>query len=81
VGSGDYADRLPHWIRRSPGFDGVSSTDVSRAFAAGLAQRRLEDTVRDTLEAGIDRTYDHPAGIDPAREEELLRAWHARTGP
>ena len=61
---------LPMWIA-DPGEAALHETDVSRAVAAGLTFRRLEETVRDALEqAGT--TPD--AGLTPEREAELLAA-------
>jgi 2'-hydroxyisoflavone reductase len=61
---------LPMWIA-DPGEAALHETDVSRAVAAGLTFRPLEETVRDALErAGT--TSD--AGLTPEREGELLAA-------
>jgi len=61
---------LPMWIA-DPGEAALHETDVSRAVAAGLTFRPLEETVRDALErAGT--TAD--AGLTPEREAELLAA-------
>jgi hypothetical protein len=49
--------------------------DVSRAVAAGLTFRPLDDTVRGTLELA-ETTED--AGLTPERERALLEAWVAR---
>ena len=79
-----YAD-LPLWLAPTvdPDWAGFLGVDVSRAVAAGLAFRPLEETVRDTLawaerepapakESGVPVP---PAGLDPERERELLAAW------
>jgi hypothetical protein len=50
----------------------MNRADGSRAVAAGLAFRALDDTVRGTLEHA-DTTED--AGLRPERERELLEAW------
>ncbi len=63
---------LPMWIQ-SPDEAGIHQADVSRAMAAGLTFRPLEETVRDTLE--LARTTDD-AGLSPERETELLAAAH-----
>ena len=54
---------------------------VAKAMAAGLRLRPLEETARDTLawarETGaqlVTETQYGTAGLDPAREAELLRA-------
>ncbi|MFL5921383.1 MAG: SDR family oxidoreductase [Gaiellaceae bacterium] len=61
---------LPLWIS-DPQMTGMLETDVSRALAAGLAFRPLEETVRDTLE--LAQTVDG-VGLTPEREAELLAA-------
>ena len=58
---------------------------MSRAVAAGLAPRPVEETVRDTLAwaqaqgetagAARERDGDRQGGIDPERERELLAEW------
>ena len=55
---------------------------VSKAVAAGLRCRPLEETARDTLawarEEGkglVTVTQYGTAGLDPAREAELVAAW------
>ena len=64
---------LPMWVQ-SPDEAGIHEADVSRAVAAGLTFRPLEETVRDTLE--LARTTED-AGLDPQREAELLAAAHS----
>ena len=73
---------LPLWLAREDG--AIFDADVSRAIAAGLGFRPLEETVRDTIEwvaaggttaplaSGIDIGE---AGMRPERERELLDAW------
>ena len=64
---------LPLWL--APGTHPESAAfmavDVSRALAAGLRFRPLAETIRDTL-TGAEPTPG--AGLDPARERELLQA-------
>jgi 2'-hydroxyisoflavone reductase len=68
-GVGEWME-LPMWIHAA-GEAGLHEADVSRAIAAGLRFRPLDETVRDTLElAGT--TAD--AGLSPEREAELLAA-------
>jgi hypothetical protein len=55
----------PEWV-------GMNQADSSRAVAAGLGFRPLDDTVRATLEQAA-TTED--AGLRPERELELLEAW------
>jgi 2'-hydroxyisoflavone reductase len=77
---------LPLWLAPTvdPDWAGFFGLDVSRALAAGLQFRPLEETARDTLawaegapppgekDVGVAMA---PAGLDPARERELLDAW------
>jgi 2'-hydroxyisoflavone reductase len=65
---------LPLWIA-DPEWEGFMQADVSRALAAGLRIRPLEDTIRATL-AEAEPTDD--AGLAREREAELLAAWHGR---
>jgi nucleoside-diphosphate-sugar epimerase len=61
---------LPLWIS-DPDAAAMHETDVSRAVAAGLTFRPLEETVRDTLEHAA--TVEG-VGLTPEREAELLAA-------
>ena len=80
---------LPLWL--APNADPASASflavDGSKAAAAGLSSRPLDETARDTLawarEAGAPETKDvgvqlAPAGLPPERERELLAAWRRR---
>jgi 2'-hydroxyisoflavone reductase len=69
-GVGEWME-LPLWLN-DPNSLGMMRADVSRALAAGLTFRPLDDTVRDTLEHA-ETTED--AGLRPERERELLDAW------
>lgn len=65
---------LPLWVD-DPAWSAWAEVDVTRAIAAGLRFRPLEETVRATLEhaapvAGV--------GLEPERERELLDAWRQR---
>lgn len=74
---------LPLWIPSSDADTlGFGSVSCSKALNAGLAFRELAATVRDTLAWCAARGAEHQwrAGIGPARERELLGAWHARGG-
>jgi 2'-hydroxyisoflavone reductase len=64
---------LPMWLA-DPEWVGMNQADVSRAEAAGLRHRPLEDTIRGTLEEA-ELTQD--AGMNAERERELLEAWRA----
>ncbi len=68
---------IPLWLPR-PEYDGLPAHDVQPSLDAGLTIRPLAETTRDTL-AWLEATPDAVVtGIDPAREQELLAAWHAR---
>ena len=76
---------MPCWIPPEGEYAGFGSVDVSRAIAAGLVFRPLEDTIRDTLEwwKVQPENPDGPrsdlrAGIDAEKEAAVLAAWHAR---
>jgi 2'-hydroxyisoflavone reductase len=69
-GVGEWME-LPMWLHDSQ-LVGMFRADVSRALAAGLKFRPLDDTVRGTLE--LAETTDD-AGLKPERERELLEAW------
>lgn len=69
-GVGEWME-LPMWLH-DPEWVGMNRADVSRAVAAGLEFRPLDDTVRGTLE--LAETTDE-AGMNPERERELLEAW------
>ena len=81
---------LPLWVV-DPEWAGIHETDVSRAIAAGLTFRRLEDTIHATLEWARERADERlpkkfgaqmpPAGLDPDREAELLREFRAPAAP
>lgn len=64
---------LPLWL--APGVNrelaGFLAVDVSKALSAGLAYRPLHETILDTLTHAETRPE---AGLDPARERELLLA-------
>jgi 2'-hydroxyisoflavone reductase len=77
---------LPLWV--PPDANAFLQMNVERAVAAGLSFRRLEETVRDTLawarETGAELVTETPygtAGLDPARETEVLEAWRSRAAP
>jgi 2'-hydroxyisoflavone reductase len=79
---------LPLWIA-SPELGGLVAADVSRAVAAGLAFRPLEETVRATLAWATSTEASKPsrkqgvqlpeAGLRREREAELIRAWREET--
>ena len=67
---------LPLWIA-DPEWKDFMNKDISRALAAGLTCRPLEDTIRDTLERA--QTAEG-VGLTPDREADLLAAWSAQDG-
>jgi nucleoside-diphosphate-sugar epimerase len=78
---------VPLWIPREE--SAFLQMSVAKAVAAGLSFRAVEETARDTLawarEVGAELVTETPygtAGLDPAREAELLEAWrsHSRAG-
>jgi len=69
---------LPLWVS-GPEWAGLLSVDISRAVAAGLSFRPIEETARDTLAWASSRELTK-AGLAPERESELLREWHDRSG-
>ena len=72
AGVGEWME-LPLWIA-SAEFSAMQRADVSKAVAAGLTFRPLEDTIRDTLAWDAEREWPHAdgVGLTPERERELL---------
>ncbi|PBJ82532.1 epimerase [Lysobacteraceae bacterium NML93-0399] len=72
---------MPVWIAPVGDYAGFGQTRVDRALAAGLRHRPIDDTVRDTLAwwraLPGERRAAPKAGLTPAREAEVLAAWHA----
>jgi 2'-hydroxyisoflavone reductase len=68
---------MPLWIPEKEGL-GVGDVNCARALAAGLSFRPLAETVRDTLawRNTLPADAEWPAGLQPAREVELLALWH-----
>lgn len=67
---------LPLWISQAdPEYRNFMAADTSKAKAAGLTTRSLEETVRGALEDA--ETVDG-VGLMLEREAELLAAWHER---
>jgi 2'-hydroxyisoflavone reductase len=64
---------LPLWMV-DPEWIGIHDADVSKAVAAGLTFRPLEDTIRATLEFA---ELAESAGLEPKKERELLEEWAA----
>lgn len=67
---------LPLWIPAAlADFAGLDRIDGSRAFAAGLVPRPVEETVAATL---AEKNWARGSSLKTEREVELLRAWHGR---
>jgi 2'-hydroxyisoflavone reductase len=64
---------LPLWVVDAD-MAGLLEADASRAVAAGLTFRPLEDTIRATLAEAM---LTEEAGMKPDREAELLTEWSA----
>jgi nucleoside-diphosphate-sugar epimerase len=74
-GVGEWME-LPLWIDPSaPDWRHFMEVDASRAVAAGLAFRSLDDTAAATL---ADAAPVDGVGLAPKRERELLDAWWSR---
>ncbi len=73
---------MPVWMPAVGSDAGFGRVSTQRARAIGLKYRPLESTVADTLaywrELPEERRAKPKAGITPAREAEVLAAWHAR---
>jgi 2'-hydroxyisoflavone reductase len=69
------------WVGSSPETAGFQAVDVSRAVAAGLRFRPIEETIGDTLDWHATRPSGAPlgAGLPMEREGQLLAEWHANT--
>ncbi len=72
---------IPLWLAPSAGLGAFFNVDTARATATGFRARSPLTTARDTLAWLRTRPPDHRwgAGLDAARERELLALWHART--
>ena len=73
----DKYDAFPLWVPEEPG---SHLFDPAHAIAAGLDHRPVAETVRDTLAWDRTRAQEWPmkTGLSPAREADLIAAWHAR---
>jgi 2'-hydroxyisoflavone reductase len=70
---------LPLWLH-SPEYAAMLAVDPEAAFAAGLAPRSLEETVRATLDwtRSDAAPAEPPAGLAREKEQQVLSAWLAR---
>jgi 2'-hydroxyisoflavone reductase len=75
------ATDMPIWADPSGADAAFAKINVARALQAGFTIRPIKDTVYDTLAWHLQRPESErsplKAGIDPAREREVLDAWHA----
>jgi 2'-hydroxyisoflavone reductase len=75
---------LPGWLPPGGEMGGLHLTHVERAIQAGLRISPLQKTTRDTLAWHLARPEAEreklKAGIDRDREQNVLAAWHAKSG-
>jgi 2'-hydroxyisoflavone reductase len=75
------ATDMPLWNAPTGPDSGFTQVSVARALHAGLTIRDIKDSARDTLAWHLQRPESErvalKAGIDAAREREILGAWHA----
>jgi 2'-hydroxyisoflavone reductase len=73
---------MPVWINPAGPSIGFHRRSIAAALSKGLTFRPLALTTKDTLDyydsEPEDRKAKLRAGLDPAREKELLAAWHAK---
>jgi len=76
---------MPVWIPPEGEYAGFGRGSSAKAQAAGLTYRPLQVTAADTLaywkSLPADRRATPKAGLSPAREAEVLKAWHASLAP
>ncbi|HEY7294576.1 MAG TPA: epimerase, partial [Dehalococcoidia bacterium] len=84
AGAGPWIE-LPLWVPENEEYAGFMEVNCRKAIAAGLTYRPLAETVRETLAWDAARpaeARENPrAGMQPAREAELLARWHAAGEP
>ena len=75
-------DDFPIWTSPSGPYITYNTANISKALRHGLTFRPLSETTRATLEWFRKQTPERQlkmrAGITPAREAEVLAAWHKR---
>jgi 2'-hydroxyisoflavone reductase len=73
---------MPCWTPARDEYAGFGQVSSARAVAAGLGQRPLDVTIRDTITwwngEPAERRERLRAGIGPEREAAVLRTWHDR---
>jgi len=76
---------MPVWIPPEGEYAGFGRGSSAKAQAAGLTYRPLQVTAADTLaywkSLPAERRGTPKAGLSPAREAEVLKAWHASLAP
>ena len=75
---------LPPWSPMKGDYAGASLTSSTRATKTGLKIRSMRETVQDTLQwfqsLPAERQAKPKAGLDPTKEADALRAFHAAAG-
>lgn len=75
---------MPVWIPPESPEGGIGQVSIAKALAAGLSFRSGRETAEDTLLywRGLpeERRAKPRAGLDPAKEAEVLADWAARSG-
>jgi 2'-hydroxyisoflavone reductase len=75
---------MPVWVPGQGGTAGFARRSIRKALATGLTFRPLATTASDTLtwfkQQPPERQAKLKAGLTPAREEEVLSKWKAKTG-
>ncbi|MEJ7813157.1 MAG: NAD-dependent epimerase/dehydratase family protein [Gemmatimonadaceae bacterium] len=73
---------MPVWIPPTDPTAGFAQRSIARALAKGLSFRPLAVTAKDTLDFYNSESEEEKAklraGLDPAKEKEVLAAWRAR---
>ena len=73
---------MPAWVPPVDEYAGFALVDCSKAQSAGLTFRPMAITAFDTVkwwdEQPEERQAKPRAGLDPAREKEVLAAWHVK---
>ena len=75
-------DTIAGWINPVGRSAGFMQRNVEKAIAAGLTYRPHSETIRETLAffhtLPAERQAEFVSGLSPAKEKELLAAWHAK---
>jgi 2'-hydroxyisoflavone reductase len=71
---------MPLWIPRQYEKPAFQATNCDKALRAGLKFHPLTETILDTFawDSGRSAEVERHAGLDHEKEQQLLRAWHAR---